>query len=281
MVPAATGLVGLLGVVVVLGTRVIRQRRQARQLQAQLLENERQRSLLLREARDVAETANQAKSIFLANMSHDIRTPLNAILGYAQVLLRKVDLPSEVRRTVSTIAESGRHLLSLINDVLDLSKIEVGRLELAPTTFDLTHFIKALSSSFQPRCEQKGLTWRVEWDASLQEPPGREPLAAPRPRRIVYADEGKLRQVLANLLANAVKFTDTGEVVLRIADPPVSPAPSDGTAVSYFTFEVQDTGIGIPASAQEEIFEVFGQNEAGRARGGTGLGLAIVRSTRN
>jgi ligand-binding sensor domain-containing protein/signal transduction histidine kinase/DNA-binding NarL/FixJ family response regulator len=278
VIPSAAGLLGLLGVLTFLSTRVITDRRKARQLQVQLLENERQRNVLLQQARDAAEKANQAKSIFLANMSHDIRTPLNAILGYAQVLLRKPELPADTRRAVSTIAESGQHLLSLINDILDISRIEAGRLEVAPTDFDLVHFVEGLSCVFRSRCDQKGLTWRVVWDGALQPEGSDESLSGPA-RRIVHADEGKLRQILTNLLVNAVKFTDSGEVVLRIGAS-IQETPSlagDHPCVPCLTFQVLDTGIGIPSVDQEHIFVAFAQNEQGRARGGTGLGLAIAK----
>jgi ligand-binding sensor domain-containing protein/CheY-like chemotaxis protein/nitrogen-specific signal transduction histidine kinase len=278
VVPSAAGLLGLLGTLTLLSVRLTAQRRKALQLQVQLLENERQRNVLLEEARDAAEKANQAKSVFLANMSHDIRTPLNAILGYAQVLLRKADLPKETRRAVSTIAESGNHLLSLINDILDISRIEAGRLELTPTNLDVVHFIEGFSSVARSRCDQKGLTWRVEWDKSLKEARSDESVSRPV-RRIIHADEGRLRQVLINLVSNAMKFTDSGEVVLRISElAPDAPSPPGGPShLSCLLFEVLDTGIGIPSGAHEYIFEVFAQNEDGRARGGTGLGLAIAK----
>ena len=120
-------------------------------------------------AKEAAEVANRAKSIFLANMSHEIRTPMNAILGYAQILQRNPELQSEVQSAVSTIEESGEHLLALINDILDLSKIEVGRMELQESDFDLTALIDSLSVMFQLRCQQKLLGWRVEWQEEGQE----------------------------------------------------------------------------------------------------------------
>jgi signal transduction histidine kinase/CheY-like chemotaxis protein len=286
-VPSAAGFIGLLGAVIALSNRLVANRRKAQQLQARLLENERQRNVLLEKARDAAETANRAKSVFLANMSHDIRTPLNAILGYAQVLLRKNDLSAETRRAVTTIAECGHHLLSLINDILDISRIEAGRLELTPTDFDLVHFIEGFSAAFRPRCEQKGLTWRVEWEGFSQNGNSDGPLTEGQVdesvgrsvRLIVHADEGKLRQILINLLSNAVKFTDTGEIVLRIGEMArYAPLPQAGrSAALSLTFEVIDTGVGIPLDAQEHIFEAFTQTDGGQGRGGTGLGLAIAK----
>jgi signal transduction histidine kinase/CheY-like chemotaxis protein len=273
-VPSAAGLLGLFGGLAFLSTRVIAHRRRARELQAQLLENERQRNTLLERARDAAEAASWAKSIFLANMSHDIRTPLNAILGYAQVLLRKSDLPAETRRAIATIAESGSHLLALINDILDISRIETGRLTLTPADFDLLSFVETLGRIFQSRCEQKGLAWRVQWDGFLGDAAGEPPV-----RYILHADESKLRQILTNLLSNAVKFTDAGDVVLRIgvrAEETPS-AAGESSSPGGLVFEIVDTGIGISLADQEHIFEPFAQSEDGRARGGTGLGLAIAR----
>lgn len=276
--PSAAGLIAVLGVLTFLSTRLVAHRRNKRQLQIQLLEHERQRNVLLQEARDAAETANQAKSIFLANMSHDIRTPLNAILGYAQVLLRKPDLPVETRRAVSTIAESGSHLLSLINDILDISRIESGRLELVAADFDLVHFVHSLASVFQPRCEQKGLTWRVQWGPSLMKAEG-DGSSSPPERQVIRADESKLRQIVTNLLSNAVKFTDVGEVGIKIdRSSQEVPLPSNlHWRLSDLRFEVFDTGVGIPLSGQKRVFETFAQGEDGQARGGTGLGLAIAK----
>ncbi len=202
---------------------------------------------------DKVATANQAKSDFLANMSHEIRTPLNAILGYAQLLQRDVNLPPEQRDSIAGINDSGRHLLGLINEILDLSKIEAGRMELNPIDFDLAMLANGLVATFRPLCAQKKIGFRLE---------------LPRgPHQRVRGDEGKLRQVLINLVGNAVKFTSAGEVALRMR------RELDGR----WHFEVFDTGLGIPPEEQSEIFKPFHQGSGAQHQGGTGLGLAIAQ----
>ncbi|NJN07141.1 MAG: response regulator [Richelia sp. RM2_1_2] len=205
-----------------------------------------------------AETANRAKSEFLANMSHELRTPLNAILGFAQLMKRDKMLSLEQRESLTTINRSGEHLLCLINDVLDMSKIEAGRTILHSKSFDLHLLLDNLQEMFQLRATAKGLFLKFDFKANLP--------------RFIITDEGKLRQVLINLLGNAIKFTEIGGVILTVSHNHNFLIPAS------LHFEIKDTGKGIAPEEIDQIFDPFVQTASGvQARGGTGLGLAISR----
>ncbi|HPX97315.1 MAG TPA: ATP-binding protein, partial [Thermotogota bacterium] len=214
-------------------------------------------------ARKVAEEANRAKSVFLSNMSHEIRTPLNAIIGFAQILKRDSSLSPKQVEQLQTIARSGEHLLKLINDILDLSKIEAGKLQIHPSPFDLHKLIADIENMFRFRAEEKGLQFIVELKESVPQ--------------YVRSDEGKLRQILINLLGNSVKFTKIGGIVLRLKAG--SPGKEETLQKELCLFiEVEDTGPGIPEDEISQIFDSFRVSSAGRAAGGTGLGLAITKN---
>src|SRR5947209_5714513 len=218
-------------------------------------------------ARDVTERkryeqslqqANRAKSVFLANMSHEIRTPMNAILGFSQLMLRDPDHTPQQCQYLGTINRSGEHLLALINDILEMSKIEAGRTTLNLSTFDLPVLLKDLEMMFRVRTNEKKLSFSVEMIGDV-------------PQYIV-TDINKLRQVFINVLGNAVKFTEQGGIGLRVR------ADREGAAGPFLRVEIEDTGPGISADDQDKLFRHFEQTKTGQQAGtGTGLGLAISR----
>jgi PAS domain S-box-containing protein len=207
----------------------------------------------MRQAREAAEAASRAKGAFLASMSHELRTPLNSVMGFAQLLDGDPRLPGDQRQHVRAILRSGHRLLGLINDVLDLAKIEADRYELVAEEWSTDELLQELTGMFRARAARKGLDFRIEPSPAL---PGR-----------LHCDVRCLHQVLTNLLDNAIKYTDAGTVTLRA-----------GFAGERLTLEVTDTGAGIPADRREEVFEPFRQVGDPAQRGlGTGLGLAITR----
>jgi len=219
-------------------------------------------------AAERATLANQAKSQFLAKMSHELRTPLNAILGFAQMMARDRALSSEHRENINIIARSSEHLLLLINDVLEMSRIEAGHLQRDESDFDLHEAIAALHDLFAQRARDQGLTWTVTRSPNLP--------------RYARGDERKLRQILINLIGNALKFTASGRIDLRLRASQLPPEGDACDTVEAYPFslhfEVEDTGPGIPAEDFETIFEAFVQRPSERGnQHGTGLGLAISR----
>ncbi|MBD2482318.1 MHYT domain-containing protein [Planktothrix sp. FACHB-1365] len=257
--------------------------------QAELLEKTQKQSIELQKAVAAADAANQAKSEFLANMSHELRTPLNAILGFTQLMNEDTILSPKHHQYLEIINHAGEHLLTLINDILEMSKIEAGRTTFNEHQFDLINLLEGLRKMLQMKAESKGLQLQFQY--------------APNLPRYLQTDQGKLRQVLLNLLSNAIKFTTQGQVTLRVkreyqifnSESSVSPnsedrnsaniyienfsvTPSPDAKAEFILFEVEDTGLGISPEEIQLLFEPFKQTESGRnSNQGTGLGLAISR----
>jgi CHASE2 domain-containing sensor protein/CheY-like chemotaxis protein len=236
----------------------------SRTLEAKVSERTRE----LQAAKRSADSANAAKSEFLANMSHELRTPLNGILGYAEILQRDRAISSKQKEGVGIIHQCGSHLLTLINDILDLSKIEARKLELHPSDVNVSAFLNGVAQICAIKAEQKGIAFKSEFDPKL--PMG------------IYVDEKRLRQVLINLLGNAIKFTDRGCVTLKVEvrpdTPDFQPSKEDGEHKINcpICIQVQDTGVGMTSEQLEKIFLPFEQVGDDRKKSeGTGLGLAI------
>ena len=219
----------------------------------------------LQRAKEAAEIANRTKSEFLANMSHELRTPLNAILGFTQLMNRECEANTSIHEYLGIIGRSGEHLLNLINDVLEMSKIEAGGISLNLQSFDLHQLLCNLEEMFQLKARSKGLQLIVEQGATIPQ--------------YIKADEGKLRQVLINLVGNAIKFTAEGEVTLRVDHAPHAPqTPESSPPVDthFLNFEIEDTGLGIDPDELGQLFEPFVQSSHTRHyQEGTGLGLPI------
>ncbi|MEG4427909.1 MULTISPECIES: AAA family ATPase [unclassified Microcoleus] len=224
----------------------------------------------LERAKEAAVAANLAKSIFLANMSHELRTPMNAILGFSQLMNQDTNLLTEQKENLNIIQRSGEHLLSLINQVLDLSKVEAGRMTVSKNNLNLHHFLAEIEDMFALKAIAQSLDLRFECAADVP--------------KYIYADEIKLRQVLINLISNAVKFTAFGSVYLKVKNKQVkTPIEAETKTTNNpqsttITFEVKDTGIGIAVEEMENLFKPFVQTASGqKVQQGTGLGLTISR----
>lgn len=212
----------------------------------------------LEKAKHVADQANQAKSIFLANMSHEIRTPMNAIIGFSQLMIRDKNLSKEHQDNINIICRSGEHLLSLINNILDMSKVEAGKMELNNSNFDLFHLYEDLEAMFRLRAQEKNL--QLLFDTHENVP------------QYICADDGKLRQIIVNLISNAIKFTHEGGISIR------SKYVLEDDESEWIRFEVQDSGVGVAQEEIDKLFAAFSQTSSGtQSKQGTGLGLAISR----
>ncbi|MGK5091800.1 ATP-binding protein [Deltaproteobacteria bacterium TL4] len=212
-----------------------------------------QSNALFIKEKQLAVAANEAKSLFVANISHETRTPLNVILGHVQNLNNDQTMKQQHRRALKAMLQAGSQLMEILNDILNISKIESGTLKLHPVSFRLLTLVQSVASIFETTCRDKNLQWKLHTNFD--------------PQLRVFGDQQKLRQILTNFLGNAVKFTDFGSVTLKV----------EAEAQNWYRFVVQDTGPGIAEAEQKHIFDSFYQTKAGYQKGGTGLGLSIAR----
>ena len=234
---------------------------QNQQLQAEI-EAHRRTEEKLQEAKEAAETANRSKSAFLANMSHELRTPLNAIFGFTQLMQNGSNLTSEQQKNLNIIRRSGEHLLNLINDILNLSKIEAGQITVNKTDFNLSKMLLEIEEMFRLRAIEKGLKLDLVVSPNLPE--------------LIVSDRLKIRQVLINLIGNAIKFTKSGSVIVRVSVVSSNESLTSDSRQKMLKFEISDTGVGIAPDELNKIFQPFVQTKAGiDAAEGTGLGLTI------
>ena len=259
MIPAGAGVAGLLGWALVARLMYVRKRRESDKLREQLLAEEHKAREAAEAAREAAEIANTAKSQFLANMSHELRTPMNAIIGYSEMLQEEAqDMGHEnYIPDLQKIHGAGKHLLGLINDILDLSKVEAGKMTLYLEELDIAKMVEEVAATVQPLVAKNGNRLVIECPGDIG---------------VMKADLTKVRQTLFNLLSNASKFTEKGTITLKVG-------PSRDDPGSSIDFEVGDTGIGMTPEQMGRLFEAFSQADASTTRkyGGTGLGLAISR----
>lgn len=238
-----------------MGETIRRQMNEIGRHRSELEDTVRRRTEELVLARDAAEAANRAKSAFLANMSHDLRTPLNAILGFSSLMRREAEIPASQREKLDIINRSGEHLLNLVNDVLEMAKIEAGRLQLQMAAFDLGAVVRDVLDMMSARADEKGLKLSLDQASDLP--------------RYINGDETKLRQVLVNLVGNAVKFTERGGVAVRLG--------ARRNEKVHMLLEVEDSGPGVGREDQQRLFQPFVQLAETDMQKGTGLGLAITR----